>query len=207
MDKKKQQIIDIIQWILIIFLVGVCFYIYIGSKSVNRREKEIKTDNTYIKIYESQKIKELEDKNKELYDSISVLNDVESAIQIKFKYKYKTDTIRVSEFDVVEDSVYHYHNETDTLLTDVKIKAKDLEWCDVNTSINEKFTIITQEKYNQITTRINHSENVEILNFDAYHKKNNWRDKLYYGPSVGVGYGMINNKFDTFVGFSIGYKF
>lgn len=204
---RQQKVIDVIQWILIIILLVICSIVYIGNKQVIK-EKEIAKENTYIKIYESQKIAELEKINKALADSLKVKTDKtpESAIEIRYKYKYKTDTIKVTEFVVEEDSIYHYSNDNDTIKTDIDIKANRLEWCNVNATINDKFTIINRVNGDDVETAIEHSPNVDITNVDAWHKKTTFKDRISYGPSIGVGYGFINKKPDVFIGFTVTYN-
>lgn len=203
---RQQKIVDVVQWILIVFLLITCAVVFIGNKHL-KREKEIIKEDTYIKIYESQKIAELEKKNKALYDSLMLKSEKqpESAVEIRYKYKYKTDTVKVTEFVMSDDSIYHYTNDNDTIKTDINIKAKDLEWCNVNAVINDKFTIINRVDGNEVETTINHSPNVEITNVDAWHVKTTWKDRIGYGPSVGLGYGVINKKPDVFIGFTVTY--
>ena len=207
MSIRKQKIIDVIQWILIISLIGVCAYIYFGNNSLHEKDKEIRTEKTYLKIYESQKIHDLEKINKLLYDSITVLKNVESAVEIKYIYTTKTDTIRETEFVYSEDSVYHYSSSNDTIHTEIDIKANNLQWCKVNTNINDRFTIINQENNNKVSTKINHSNNMDIINVDTWHKKKGWKDRIYYGPTINFGYGLIHNKIDVTVGFGVGMRF
>ena len=54
-----KKIIDIVQWVLIVLLIGVACFIYFGKKQ-HVDEKIQQTEESYVKIYESQKI--LEDK-------------------------------------------------------------------------------------------------------------------------------------------------
>lgn len=206
-SNKKQQIIDTIQWILIIGLIGLCGFIYIGKQTVANNEMEERRENTFIKIYESQKISELEKVNKSLHDSIIKLNNAESAIEIRYKYIVKTDTIKGEDFTINKDSVYQYTKSNDTITTNVSIKAKDLEWCDINTEINDKFTIINEEKDGNNKVTIDHSNNLDITGVDTWHKKEKWTERIYHGPVVGFGFGLINRKPDVFVGYAIGFKF
>ncbi len=203
---RQQKVIDVLQWILIIILMVACSVVFIGNKRLIR-DKEIAKENTYIKIYESQKLADLEKKNKALYDSLKLKSEKqpENAIEIRYKYKYKVDTVRVTEFVVGEDSIYHYCNDNDTIKTNIDIKASNFEWCNVNATINDKFTIINRTDGDNIETTINHSPNVDISNVDAWHVKTTWKDRITYGPSIGIGYGVINKKPDIFVGFTVTY--
>lgn len=206
---KIQKVVDIIQWILIILLTLVCIGVYmfkdefVGSY---RNDMISRTDSTYIRVYTSQKISELERINRQLYDSIQHMKDVESAVEIKYVYRYMTDTIRVTEFVHGEDSVYSYTNDNDTITTEIKVKAKDMEWCEVKADINDKFTVVTRENDGDVQTSITHSPNVSINGTEMWHRKPTFKDRLKIGPSVGFGYGVNSNSFDVFVGFSITYE-
>lgn len=203
---KQKRIIDIVQWILIIILFMTCAAVFIGKKYA-RDAKEIVKEETFIKIYESQKIAELEKMNKALHDSLMAMSDKEpeSVVEIKYLYKYKTDTITVKEFVVSEDSIYHYASDNDTIKTRIDVKAKDLEWCDVDVAINDKFTIVNRVDGNKVETSVGHSQNVEITDVSAWHSRQKWTDRIGYGVSAGVGYGLINQKPDVFVGFTVTY--
>jgi hypothetical protein len=202
---KQQRFIDIIQWVLIGFLMLLCFVVFIGNKNL-KRERDIQREDTYIKIYESQKISELEKKSKALYDSLMKKSDKEpeSAIEIRYKYKYKTDTIKVTEFVVSDDSIYHYSHDNDTVKTNIDIKAKDLDWCKVDAQINDKFTIINRTDGNENETTINHSSNVEITGVDAWHRKRTFKDRLMFGPTVSIGYNPFTKKGEFLIGVSVG---
>lgn len=205
---KWKKIIDIIQWILIIGLLFLACFIYLG-KCNNEKEQVIQKENAYVKIYESQKIAALEKENKSLYDSIKNLENVESAIEIKYIYKTKTDTITVEKFTQKEDSIWTVEVDNDTVKTNIEIKANDLKWCNVTTEINDTFKIITQhnDNTNEVITEIEHSPNVTITDTDMWHKKKKWTDNFHHGPSVTAGYDIINKRFGMMVGYSIIYEF
>lgn len=204
---RQQRFIDTIQWILIGFLMILCVAVFIGNRNL-KKERDIQREETYIKMYESQKIAELEKKNKALYDSLMKKSDKtpESAIEIRYKYKYKTDTIKVTEFAVGNDSIYHYSHDNDTVKTNIDIKARDLEWCKVDAQINEKFTIINRTDGNENETTINHSSNAEITGVDAWHRKRTFKDRFNVSVGVGAGYGVFTHKPDMWVGVSVGVK-
>lgn len=206
-SERTKNIIDILQWILIIISIGACFYIYFNKKETNTQEIIQEQNDRYVKIYDSQRIASLEKENKELYDSIQKLKNVESAIQIKYVYKYSTDTVFVPVKESVLDSIYNYTYDNDTLKYYLTIKADRLEWHKTRFELHDKFTIININDNDRITTVIDHSPNVDIENTTTWHKKRKFIDNIYYGPSVSVGYGVFNKKPDLFVGFSVGYNF
>lgn len=208
MSERVKKIITIVQWIVIVILLGTCVYMFFNDrKDSTKQETIVQTDNTYVKTYESQKLKELEKENKALYDSIKNLSNLESAVEIKYVYRFKTDTVYVSSIDVGNDSVYKYTYDNDTLRYDLTIKAKELKWHKTNFELNDKFTIVNTENNGNVTTIIGHSPNAEIEDVTTWHNKKKFWDNIYYGPSISVGYGVFNKKPDIFVGFSVGWNF
>ena len=182
-------------------------------------------ENTYVRIYESQRLDKLKRENRELYDSIKKLNDVESGMVIKFREHYVTDTIMVDKFVVQRDtirvvadnnkvyesvvSIYHYTQNNDTVNLDIDIKAKELQWCKADFTISDQFMIINREKDGVNQTLINHSDNATIESTTMWHRKDTkkWYQRFTISPQIGVGYGMINRKVDTYVGVGVGYQF
>ena len=111
MSTSKQNIVDIIQWILIISLtiVLICCYIWTHKRIV--AEEKYEKANTYTKIYESQNFDRLKKENQRLYDSIKSLQNIESFVEIRYKYRYNTDTVWVDKnIYPTKDSVYCFSN-------------------------------------------------------------------------------------------------
>ena len=156
-----QKTIDSIQWGFIIGLIAM-----LVIQGVNYQQTK-----TYVRIYESQRLDKLKRENRELYDSIKKLNDVESGMVIKFREHYVTDTIMVDKFVVQRDtirvvadnnkvyesvvSIYHYTQNNDTVNLDIDIKAKELQWCKADFTISDQFMIINREKDGVNQTLIN----------------------------------------------------
>lgn len=211
LSKRQKKIIDIIQWVCIIFLLMVCITGSIFKKSDNDfiKDTEYQKEQAYVKIYESQTIESLKKENRELYDSIKRLNDVESAIEIRYKYKYVTDTITKTEFVYnTNDSVYHYHNDNDTITCDIDVKANNLEWIQNRFTINDRFMIINREKDGMNQTFINHGENTTVDAVDTWHRiedKQKWHKNFHLGIQAGFGYGVFNRKPDIFIGVGVSY--
>lgn len=211
LSDRQKKIIDIIQWICIIFLLMVCITGSIFKKSDNDfiKDTEYQKEQAYVKIYESQTIESLKKENRELYDSIKRLNDVESAIEIRYKYKYVTDTITKTEFVYnTNDSVYHYRNDNDTITCDIDVKANNLEWIQNRFTINDRFMIINREKDGMNQTFINHGENTTVDAVDTWHRiedKQKWHKNFHLGIQAGFGYGVFNRKPDIFIGVGVSY--
>jgi len=213
--EKHKKWIDLLQWLLILLMVGVGIVVFLGDTNL-KREREVKSNETYVKIHESQSINALKKKNRELYDSLNVVSAYrpESAIQFKIKYKYKTDTIYKTEFITeyvyadngeVEDSIYHYEKDNDTIKANIVVKAKELDWLTARWEINDKFQIINRTNGNLNETTINHSDNVEISDVTVWHRNKSWKDRLFLGPSVNAGYDPALKKFTWSIGFSGGF--
>lgn len=210
LSDKQQRIVDIIQWVIILFLLAVCIFSYINNTNQKLiTSEEYRKELSYMKIYESQQIETLKKENKALYDSIKNLQNVESAIEIKYVYKHKTDTITVKEFVQLPDSVYHYEQKNDTIDYHIDIKAKDLEWMQSDFKVNDKFIIVNRELDGLNQTIVTGSQNVNIENVDAWHRKNTpkWYERFTVSPQIGVGIGLFQKKADIYVGVGIGFKF
>lgn len=223
-----QKTIDIIQWG---FIIGLIAMFVIQGVNYQQAKKDLVTsaeynkENTYVRIYESQRLDKLKRENRELYDSIKKLNDVESGMVIKFREHYVTDTIMVDKFVVQRDtirvvadnnkvyesvdSIYHYTQNNDTVNLDIDIKAKELQWCKADFTISDQFMIINREKDGVNQALINHSDNATIESTTMWHRKDTkkWYQRFTISPQIGVGYGMINRKVDTYVGVGVGYQF
>ena len=227
--KLSQKAIDILQWLLIVVLLGLLTIQGINYKRVNEQlitSEEYNKENTYVRIYQSQTIKQLKKENKELYDSIAKLKNVESAMIIKFHEHYNTDTITVNKFIVKRDtvriydekndtilqkvdSIYHYTQDNDTVKLKIDVKAQDLKWVKADFTIYDKFTIINKEKDGSNQTTINHYGNSTIDGTSMWHRKENkkWYEKFVVSPQLGLGYGTFHKNFDIYVGVGIGYDF
>ena len=223
-----QKTIDIIQWG---FIIGLIAMLVIQGVNYQQTKKDLVTsveynkENTYVRIYESQRLDKLKRENRELYDSIKKLNDAESGMVIKFREHYVTDTIMVDKFVVQRDtirvvadnnkvyesvvSIYHYTQNNDTVNLDIDIKAKELQWCKADFTISDQFMIINREKDGVNQTLISHSDNATIESTTMWHRKDTkkWYQRFTISPQIGVGYGMINRKVDTYVGVGVGYQF
>ena len=162
----SQKTIDVIQWV---FIVGIALMLIVQGINYRQTKKDLVTsaeynkENTYARIYESQKLNALKQENRELYDSIAKLQDVESGMVIKFVEHYNTDTITVDKFIVQRDtvryytenndifmkvdSVYHYTQNNDTVNLNIDVKAKELEWVNADFKLRDQFMIINRVKY------------------------------------------------------------
>lgn len=209
---SKQKLIDVVQWILIAVLAIALAIGFVRQNKVLTKNAEFDKNNTYTKIYESQNISKLKKENKALYDSIKSLKNVESAVEIKYKYRYRTNTVYVPKRDTTEntvfrDSIYKFASDNDTVSYELDVKAKDIEWYSMNFSINDKFTIINRNDGNQNETNIIHNPNVTVEGTTTYHRKdksNVWYNRFALGPQIGFG---VNNNGQTGAYVGIGLTF
>lgn len=199
----KIQIVDLLQWVLIIGLLMSCIYIGVKNRQISQI-LELKNDNTYVKIYDSQSIVSLKKENKELYDSIKNLKNIESVVQIEYVNHYISDTVFLDKkLPVPIDSVYHYENKTDSIEYKLDIKAQDLDWHKLDFKINDQLTLITKENNGKVETSID-TQTGSIENSTMWHRKNKtFKDRFTIGPTIGAGYGTMNKNFDVFVGVGI----
>lgn len=201
----KQQIWDIIQWILIVLLLIAC--VYIGKKNYGLNNSlEFKMGSTYTKIYDSQKIESLKAENKALYDSIKHLKNVESVVEVRYKYYYNTDTVFVNNNDTTKkDSIYHYASNSDTISYNLDISANQVRWHKLDFTLNNKFLIVTKEKDGKIQTDIK-TDMGTIEGATMWHRKNkSFKDRFVIGPQVGGGYDFLNKRPTLYVGFGVTY--
>jgi len=232
-DFKNSKLLRILIYVLLALLIGAGIFMFFQRKQV-LNERNIAAKERYVKQYQAEELSALKKRNKELYDSIMAYSDKkpESALEIRYKYKYKTDTIYKTEFKLktipkevvterlvpgdtvyvketmaVLDSIWHYEKDNDTIQTTIDLKAKDLEWVKVEANIHDKFIIVNRTDNNgNIETTIDHSPNVEIDGVTAWHKKKSWKDRLFIGPTIGVGYDPVHKTFSPNVGISVGFN-
>ena len=207
LTERQKHVIDIVQWIFIAVLAIVCTVVFIGNKKLET-ERRLKQEQVYTQIYDSRTIESLRKENAALYDSIARLaglGEPEAAVVIRYKTRYVRDTIRAVEFVETEDSTYLYTENTDSVDTRVELSAKKLNWLSISTTLKGDMTIVNSTDGNQTQTSIQHPSNMDIEGVTTWHRKTTWKDRIGYGPSVGVGYGVINRKPDVFVGFTVTY--
>lgn len=79
---RQQRLVDTAQWVMIGLLMVFCMIVFIGNNNIER-EKDFQRQETYIKIYDSHKIVELEKKNAVLTDSIEKMKAYIDALALK----------------------------------------------------------------------------------------------------------------------------
>ena len=66
---------EVLQWTLITVMLIMCAVILVRNGNAIDESENLRRENAYIKIYSSQRAVELSKKNKELNDSILILNE------------------------------------------------------------------------------------------------------------------------------------
>lgn len=110
---------------------------------------------------------------------------MESAIEIRYKYRYKTDTVYLTKSvkqSALKDSVYDFVSDNDTVSYELKVKAKDVDWYNMNFAINDKFTIINRNDNDQNETTVIHNPNVSIEGTTMYHSKDKYNNGIIVSP-------------------------
>lgn len=209
---SSKKIIQVAQWIVIglLLIACLCFW-WKTSKSVVTDSQYNKTDTQYVNISSDKTLSELKKTNEELYDSIKKLKDVKEAIQIKYVTRYNSDTVYVPKSIQAKDSTYHYSHNSDTINYKLDINGSNVKWFKLDFVVQDSLMIVTRSKNGQNETLINHGKNTEITNTTVYVPKKTFlgklKDKTYVGVGVGAGYGIVNKKFDIYVGINAGIKF
>lgn len=214
-DEKKVKILDYIQWGVIGILLVICYFQATRLHDV-KDEMTTRTEESYIKIYDSQTIEDLRLRNRRLEDSIKSLSSLESVTEIKYVIKHHTDTVyRDSPFYMVKedsvstqpnDSIYHYEEKTDTISYTLDIKADNLYWHRLDFEVDDDLMLINREDNGIVSTSVMGNYGyVEDMN--AWHRKNRtWKDNFSFGVTAGFGYGFIHNRSDLFLGVGVTYR-
>lgn len=213
MGENTKKVIDIIQWVLIAFLLGFCIYTYHRANILGEKynDNDIKKQNSFVRIYDSQTLANLKKENKELYDSIKKLENVKQAIQIKWKYRYLTKEVPVEKFKQLPDSIYEFVDSNDTVDCKMRIKAQGLVWANADVTVKDNF-IIVSSKLDEDKNRVDifHGNGSQIQDVTTFTPKTKVSEKLKnrfgVGPMFGVGYGLTNKQFDSYVGIAAFYK-
>lgn len=204
----KENLIKILYFLIVAALSALCVYLLFtrekGSLS-NITATDIKSVTSY---YDSQ-ISTLKKENKSLYDSLKNIKNVESAIQYKYIKKYLIDTVWVDKdatgYLPLDSNTYTYENSLNNDTLHYKLSIGSITkpiWYKLQVNVYDKFTIINRRSGEINQTIINSENNGQITDVTAIHtstNKNFWK-RFTFGPQIGIGYGLVNKKFDTFVG-------
>ena len=140
-----------------------------------------------------------------------------TTISLILSHSGKTSPKRVVEYIHKRDTIIKWKYDTDTIyLTNTRTKYETKVINDTVWIKNESFTTtdstsnyvidINAVKLNWYRLRMMKNDTITV-NTTTVRTANSPKSGLYYGLGVGVGYGIINQKPDVFVGLTIGYRF
>ena len=196
-----------------IFFIGaiIAFAIssvYLFFNKTNGKLDNIDNGGKANKVYYDKSIKDLKKENKALYDSVSKYKNVESALLIKYRYKYSTDTVYTSSPISSEPiKVYNYKKDNDTISYDLAIgSSQEPKWYKLIFSLKDNITVINKKDGDINQTIVSPSTNADIT-ITPFHtkEKNKFWKRFVIGPQIGVYYGTLNKKPD--IGFGFGLSF
>lgn len=205
------------EWFIIVILFLIIAYLGFKMYSLNKVSethieeihKQDENKHKYTIIYYDQTIESLKKRNKELYDSVkNYKKQIDYLIQFKYEKEYIFDTIYCDT--TIHDSIHVYeyeNNNNDTLNYNLKIgSAVEPNWYKFNLKLKDEFTIINT-KDGQINNTTIETNNGSISDVTIIkNKKRNFLDNFVIGPSINVGYDVINQNFGVNVGFSVTYR-
>lgn len=210
-------------WKWLLFIIGIAAIIMCIILSINnmkiKNERMIQTEkNKTTVLYYDQSISSLKKQNKELYDSIKNLKNVESVIQFKYIKEFHLDTVFVKDktkaITITDNKpivAYKYKNtlKNDTLNYELSIGSKEEpNWYKLNVSVSDRFTIINRRKDNtNITTVQTDTHDTQIVDVTPIHiKKNTFWKRFNVSITAGPGYGIFTKKPDIYVGAGVSFN-
>lgn len=204
------KVLEIIKLVLIVLMSVTIIVLWKNNGVLKSSYEAYKKDGTYVKMYQSQTIKELKKQNKELYDSIKDIKNVKQAVIIKYKYKYNGETIYVDRTLPIENNIYKFTKNTDTISYVLTVKSDTIDWYKLDFSLNDKLTLINREENGNNEVTINTSNGGStIIGTEIFNKKENKNsliNRFSWGIQIGVGHGVIHKKNDVYVGVGASFR-
>lgn len=187
----------------------------IGGGSDITLDKIVKVDSVNKKttvIYSDNKLKELKQENKQLYDSLKKYKKKLDLV-ILAKYENKGEIKRV-DIDTTRDitrklETYKYKNtQKDSLEYELNIGAyEEPKWYSLKYKIKDNILITNKHDGNRNQLDIK-TDNGLVTDVTVIHpkKKASVFDKIAIGPSVGFAYGINSRKVEPYIGVSVTYN-
>lgn len=204
------KVLEIIKLVLIVLMSVTIIVLWKNNGVLKSSYEAYKKDDTYVKMYQSQTIKELKKQNKELYDSIKDIKNVKQAVIIKYKYKYNGETIYVDRTLPIENNIYKFTKNTDTISYVLTVKSDTIDWYKLDFSLNDKLTLINREENGNNEVTINTSNGGStIIGTEIFNKKenkNSFINRFSWGIQIGIGHGLIHKKNDVYVGVGASFR-
>lgn len=208
--KWKDYLIVALLILLLLLTGGTAWYAY-SAKNQKHGTVTQKEEGRTVVVSDDSTIRELKRQNRELYDSIRKLNDVEYAVKYRYRNVYSTDTVILHDTIVLNGDVKSFSYtgmKGDTFSYSLKIGAeREPYWYDIDFSVSDEFTI-TNEKVGGVNrTTISSRNGGDIEDPQTYNakQKRNIFKNIAFGPTVGVGYDPIHNNIGMTIGVSVTY--
>lgn len=207
---------NIIIVLLSIFSCLLLYYSYNINKQLKIEKELIESgyynSGTYTSVNVDANIKELKEKNKELYDSIKEYKDeINFLTQYSYQKEYVFDTIYTEAPTPIQEvqEFEYFNSKNDSINYILKIGSiTEPNWYSLNLHVSDEFTIINRNDGDINKTTITSQNSGIIEDVTVFNKKKtNFSDHFSHGVIGGVGYGLINQNIDVFVGYGITIKF
>lgn len=210
--------IDYLLYAVFLFIIAFLCYKTYQLKEISETHYlqmcEHEDNNKLNVIFYDQTIEKLKKNNRDLYDSIKMYKkEIDYLIQFKYKKEVIIDTVFIGEKDSAKfenEKVFEYKSNTnDTLNYTLQIGSLyEPNWYKLQLMVSENFTITNKRYDDKNITNITTNSVSDITDVTAFKKKENTKllDNFYFGPSVTVGYDIINNDIGLVLGLSFGYK-
>lgn len=208
---SKEKRLDIIQYTLIaILLIGICIIMYRNNIYIDNIQKELDEKYRYEKIYYDHSLQELKKQNKELYDSIAHIKNLDYAVQFKYKHIYHIDTVYIENKDSIKNTtqilpfIYENTNKNDSINYKLTIGAeKEPKWYTLDIDVGEEFLLYNKNNKGINQGFIDSKYNGNISDVTFFKNKKRFKDRFVYGPHIGCGYDVLNNNISLTIGFGI----
>jgi hypothetical protein len=205
----------VIYAILFAIIAFLSFQFYRLNNKVNKgldRIEVVNEDGLHTSIYYDKTISSLKQENKELYDSIKGFKDeIDYLVQFKYKKTYRVDTVYCDTTHTDKDvTVFEYDNteKNDSMNYHLEIASKEEpRWYRLNVEVGDQFTIVNKRDAEGLNITDIKSENkAEVSSVVVFHKKQSFWKNFSVGPSVNVGYDVLNNQVGLNVGFGVTFR-
>lgn len=199
---NKLKLASTITTLVIISSLILCYKNYKYQKRVDSLTKDVEfyidSLNRYVKLYPSTEFSKLKKENKELYNKIKEKENLITAIEFEWKYKYEGLERRVDDFQK-GDSLYRFTEQTDTVGYKLDIWATHVAKYKLDFNLTNRFILTHQQVGSDNRMEINSYLPGKIQDVTIWTKPNK-KPRFGFGASIGAGYGLFNKQFDIFVG-------
>lgn len=199
---NKLKLASTITTLVIISSLILCYKNYKYQKRVDSLTKDVEfyidSLNRYVKLYPSTEFSKLKKENKELYNKIKEKENLITAIEFEWKYKYEGLEQRVDDFQK-GDSLYRFTEQTDTVGYKLDIWATHVAKYKLDFNLTNRFILTHQQVGSDNRMEINSYLPGKIQDVTIWTKPNK-KPRFGFGVSIGAGYGLFNKQFDIFMG-------